>query len=169
MNFNNCGSYEAQMAGANDYQSASLECETTSDCVVRTNTNLKISPLPGDNFPVNATLQAFNIGGDCNEAGYSNHQIVWSLKYNGNVVRTSGMKVHDKTWNSTCVNGKFRIYVNLSSIGEDPVDRTGLMYGNGTNRAAYELQLEILAQDGSGAWLRNVNQGGVSTVALVPL
>lgn len=169
MNFNNCGVYEAEVSDANSFQQASLDCETDTDCVVKSNLNLKIDPLPRDNFPVPASLQAFNLGGNCNEAGYSNHQIVWTLKYNGNGVRHSGMLIHNKTWHSTCVNGKFRVYVNLSSIGEDPVNRTGLMIGNGTQRAAYELQLEILAQDGQGNWVRNSNQGGVKTVSLVPL
>ena len=168
MNFNNCGVYETEVLDANSFQG--IDCdEASSDCVVKSNLSLKVDPLPKDNFPVTASLQAFNVGGTCNEGGYPNHQIVWQLKLNGNVVRTSAMQVHGKTWNSTCVNGKFRLYVNLTSIGEDAVNRTGLMYGNGTTRASYELSVEMMAQDSSGVWLRNTNQGGVKAVALVPL
>lgn len=167
MNFNNCGVYETENS---DLTSSSLDCSSDSSCVETTNLNLKIQPLPkGEAFPLTASLQAFNIGGTCNEAGFTNHQITWALKLNGTSVRTSDMTIHGKTWNSTCVNGKFRIYVNLTSISEDAVDRTGGLYGSGTNRASYDLSLEIMGQDSSGVWYRNTSQGGVKTVTLTPL
>lgn len=169
MSFNNCGVYESGLTDANSFQMASLNCQSETDCVTRSNLNLKITPLPNSTFYVAPSLQAFNIGGDCNEAGYPNHQIVWRLKLNNAVVRHSGMQIHGQTWNSVCVNGKFRVYVNLAPIGEDPVDRTGLMYGSGTNKASYDLEFEILAQDSDGNWVRNASQGGVKSLTLAPL
>lgn len=167
--FNNCGVYEANVNDANSVVPDLDVCESQTECVVKTNANLKIQPLPVDNFPVPASLIAFNIGGDCNEAGFSTQRITWSLKYNNTVVRTSNMLIDGKSWNAECVNGKFRLYVNLKSIGQDPVDRTGLKFGASTARAAYVLDVEMLAQDASGAWLRNINHGGFKQVHLVPL
>jgi hypothetical protein len=47
---------------------------------------------------------------------------------------------------SRCVNGRFLLYINMSSIPEDPVNRSGLMTGVGTNRASYNLYIEIYGQ-----------------------
>ena len=167
MNFNNCGVYETPAPLANDF--SSLSCDSDTDCVAESDLNLKVEPLPNDNFPALASLEAFNVGGNCNEAGFENHQIVWQLKLNGVIVRHSGMTMRGKTWNTTCVNGKFRLFIDLASVSEDPVNRTGLMYGNGSNRAAYDLEVELMAKNSSGDWVRNLNQGGVKTIALVPL
>lgn len=167
--FNNCGVYESNVANTSDFQSTALDCDSGSDCVTESNTNLKITPLPNSTFYVTPSLEAFNIGGDCNEAGYVNHRIEWRLRLNNTVVRHSGMLIHNKSWHTTCVNGKFRVYINLSSIAEDPVNRTGLMYGSGTNKASYEMQFEILGQDSSGNWVRNPNQGGVRNLTLAPV
>ncbi len=170
MNFNNCGVYESEVSDANNFQAASLQCETENTCVVKSNINLKIEPLPLDNFPVSASLEAFNIGGNCNEAGFDSHQIVWNLRLNNQVVRTSSMIMLGASRNSTCVNGKFRVFVYLGSIAEDPVNRIGLMYGaGGAARAAYDLQFEILGRDSGTTWYRNTNQGGVRSITLAPL
>lgn len=167
MNFNNCGVYETPTQTASDF--TSLSCQSETDCVTESNLNLKIEILPQDNFPVNSALEAFNIGGNCNEAGFQNHQISWQLLLNGAIVRHSGMLMRGKTWNTTCVNGKYRLFVDLASTGEDPVDRRGLKYGAGAGRAAYDLRVEISAQSASGGWVRNTSQGGTKTITLVPL
>ncbi len=169
--FNNCGVYETGMSDANQFQMASLNCESEDDCVTKSNANLKVTPYPSSDFAVLPSQAAFNIGGDCNEAGFTNHQITWTLKLNNIVVRHSGMIIQGTSRHSACVNGKFRAYVYLKSLSanEDPVDRTGLLVGNGLNRASYDLQFEILALDSKGTLVRNVNQGGVRTIRLIPL
>src|SRR5690606_939374 len=86
--FNNCGGYETSEPAV-DTSSLLPACESETDCVVETNLNLKVQPLPVDNFPVTAALAAFNIGGECNEAGFATNRIIWSLKRNNATVRTS--------------------------------------------------------------------------------
>jgi hypothetical protein len=148
--FNNCGEY-AQPAS---YLSASsLTCDN-NHCITPTVSNLSIQANlgGGSDFKVPANLAEWNIGGDCNEGGYNYNTIVWELYLNGAKVRDSNMTgmisaSPSMTVNSQCVNGRFEIYVNMSAITQDPVNRTGLLSGSGATRAAYDLYIQIYGKD----------------------
>ena len=113
-------------------------------------------------YTVPAGLTEFNLGGDCNEGGYPYNFIRWELKLNGATVRTSGMTgmAASGTVDSRCVNGRYLLYVNLNSIAQDPVNRTGLNTSSGT-RAAYDLYIEIYGMDSTNdpAPKRNMVKG----------
>lgn len=161
--FNNCGNY-AEVAGANA-SSSSILCD--EDCVTPVVENLSLKANmrgQGTEFQVPIAMSEFNIGGDCNEAGYvAYNSIRWELQLNGVTVRNSGMAglVSGGPAHSKCVNGRFLVYVNLASIPEDPVNRGGLRYINGNNaRAAYDLYIEIYGQEtATSAPVRNIQKG----------
>ncbi len=148
--FTNCGQYGEPMLS--DESESVLTC-TTDDCIQPQPNHLKIQAnLTGNLFVVKAGLAEFNIGGDCNEGGYPSNTIHWDLYLNGNRVRHSAMLINGtSTAESICVNGRFLIYVNLAALRTgDPVDRTGLKTGNGTERSAYDLYLEIYGHNLDG-------------------
>jgi|GEM_PF-1981629 len=145
--FTNCGQY-ADPASEELYNQSLDECD--DDCVMpkAENLSVKANVGSGNDYGVPAGLTEWNLGGDCNEGGYPSNYIRWELYLNGTLVRHSGMlgMAGSNPVHSRCVNGRFLLYVNLSSIAEDPVNRSGLMYGSGTNRAAYDLWIEIYGQ-----------------------
>lgn len=141
--FNNCGDYSSDM---NVSGASALSCTSTS-CVTPTADNLKITPhLQNGEYDVPANLSEFNIGGDCNEGGYPFNKIHWELSLNGVVVRNSSETIAGGPADTTCVNGRFLIYVNLAAIPEDNVDRTGLSTGAG--RTSYSLNVYIYGETG---------------------
>lgn len=146
--FNNCGNYASPAMNLDS--TSTLACVSTT-CVDPNVDNLKITPhLANGELSVPANLSEFNVGGDCNEGGFPNNTVRWELSLNGVVVRHSGMGVAaGQPANSRCVNGRFLLYVNLSPITEDPVDRSGLLSGGGV-RSAYNLNVIILGQDAAG-------------------
>lgn len=142
-----CGTYEAEQSSSSS--SLSLDCD--EDCITPEPQNLEVKAHLGGNgseYSVPADLAEWNMGGDCNEGGFPHNVIRWELHLNGVKKRDSGMGGLAGTGpaNSRCVNGRFLLYVNLRSIPEDPVNRTGLRTGSGTQRASYELIIEILGQ-----------------------
>jgi len=146
--FTNCGDYQAP---SSTLDTASVACVNTS-CVNETPTNLMVTPhLYNGEYAVPANLTEFNIGGDCNEGGYMNNVVHWDLLLNGQIVRTSTMQLAPGVnAESRCINGRFLIYVPLTALttnNADPVNRTGLMTGNGSARAAYDLHITILVSD----------------------
>lgn len=96
--------------------------------------------------PISAAVRDFNLGGDCNEGGFSENVIKWELYYNGTLVRNSTTVLAD----SVCDRGKFSLYVILGNTSEDSTDRTGLVVPNsGGARAQHVLYVEIYGkQDG---------------------
>jgi hypothetical protein len=145
--FTNCGQY-ADPAAQELFNQSLDDCD--DDCINPASENLAIKANVGDgtDYGVHALLSEFNIAGECNEAGYPTSVIRWELVLNGVVVRHSGMLGMNGSnpVNSRCVNGRYMVYVYLGPIAEDNVNRQGLMTGVGTNRAAYDLYLEIFAQ-----------------------
>lgn len=144
--FTNCGFSEMTSATS----SSSLECD--DDCVSPVLDNLEVSPRlgGGSDFSVAANIAEWNIGGDCNEAGFPYNTIVWELYLNGTKVRDSGMSGMGGATNvnSRCVNGRFMLYMNMSAISSDNVNRTGLSTnGVSTSRAQYDLYIEIFGQE----------------------
>lgn len=145
--FTNCGQY-AQPAGEATAESAEfVPCNANCITPVTENLSVKVNMGSATNYGVPANLFEFNLGGDCNEGGYPTNEIRWELQLNGVTVRRSAMggmggavagPVHGR-----CINGRYLLYVYLRSIPEDPVDRTGLRYGAGEARAAYDLSVEI--------------------------
>src|ERR1700760_2622747 len=72
--FTNCGGYQA--ADSTLDSTEALVARLTVTCVNETPTNLIVQPhLYNGEYAVPATLQEFNIGGDCNEGGYVNNEI----------------------------------------------------------------------------------------------
>jgi len=141
--FNNCGQVgEPITSSSSDYQ---LKCDN-DNCITPMPENLKITANLKDNqFPVKAGLADFNIGGDCNEGGYASNTIHWELYLDGTLVRHSAMLITGSTnAEANCVNGRFMIYVNLGSITEDPVNRSGLKISNsGNTRRPYDLYVQL--------------------------
>jgi hypothetical protein len=106
--------------------------------------------------PITAIIGAFNLGGDCNEGGFSFNTVKWELYLNSIKVRDSSMAGLNGSGNANtrCLNGRFTIYVNLNSIAEDPVNRTGLQIPGSTptnlQRRPYDLWVEIYGQETAG-------------------
>lgn len=160
--FNNCGNYQA--ADSTLDSMTAVACLNES-CISPDANNLSVIPHLGNGeYAVTAGLAEFNLGGDCNEAGFVNNYIHWDLVDNsGAVVRHSGMQiVQGLNMESKCVNGRFLIYVILSPINlnnADPYDRTGLMTPNGV-RTSYNLHITIFGSDpktgASGQYQTNV-------------
>jgi hypothetical protein len=169
--FNNCGSYSAQN---NDESSSSVVSCTSANCITPTLANLgiKVNMGGGAEYSVPAGLAEWNLGGDCNEGGYPYNMIVWELYLNGVKVRDSnytGMILGNAgaNVNSACVNGRFLIYLNLSAIPQDPVNRAGL--NNGASRSQYDLYVEVYGRDTpTGVLNRNPNTARAH-VSLIPI
>lgn len=150
--FNNCGNY----ADTPTYVAtgSSVSC-VDADCVNQSvdNLNLQVNLGGGTEFGVAANLGEFNLGGDCNEGGFPYNTIRWELYLNNVKVRDSAMLGLGGTGlaaNSRCINGRFSLYVNLNSISEDPVNRTGLQIPGSTatnvQRRPYDLWIELYGQ-----------------------
>ncbi len=147
--FTNCGQY-ADPATATYASASFVPCNATCITPTPENLSIKVNLGTSSDYTVPANLTEWNLGGDCNEGGFNTNLIRWELVLNGATVRHSGMlgmagaaPVH-----SRCVNGRFLLYINLSSIAEDPVNRTGLLTQTGA-RMAYDLYVEIFGMDSS--------------------
>jgi len=167
LTFNNCGGYQTPNNDASSV--AAVNC-TTPNCVLPTDANLKVTPHLGNGeYAVPANLAEFNIGGDCNEGGYPYNLVHWELLLNGVIVRTSAMNVAGTSNAETrCVNGRFFIYVNLVSISQDPVDRTGLKNNSGV-RSAYDLNIEVIGLDAVSGGLQHHAVQGKTRVPLTAI
>jgi len=170
LQFNNCSQYKQ---GSEDLLSSSvLDCD--DDCVIQNTDNLQIKVNLGGNgaeYSVPYGLTEWNLGGDCNEGGFLFNTIRWELMLNGTKVRDSGMTgmAGANTVHSRCLNGRFLLYINLSSISQDPVNRSGLFTGSGANRASYDLYIEVYGQDSvSGPLYRNPLVGR-TRISLLPI
>lgn len=146
--FTNCGKY-ADPANEELYSENLEACD--DDCIMPKPDylSIKVNVGGGSQYDVPTGLAEWNLGGDCNEGGYPHNTIRWELKLNGTTVRHSGMTgmSGNTPVNSRCVNGRFLLYINLSSIPQDPVNRTGLMTGAGSPRTSYDLYVEIVGQN----------------------
>ena len=148
--FTNCSGYASKSVSG----SAAFEC-TTSDCVSPNVDNLKITPVVGNtgSYPVNHTASAFNIGGTCNEGGFSSNVVTWELLQNGVPVRSSESNVTQtgaNSWgpaNSKCVNGHFALFVN---IGPDQSGTNPAPNGLGPG---YSLRITISGSNATSAQL----------------
>lgn len=170
--FNNCGGYSST-----DVSTASgltsLDCD--ADCISQASDNLEVKVNLGSNgveYSVPAGLSEFNLGGDCNEGGYASSVIYWELSQNGIIVRTSnmpGVVIGGGVANSKCVNGRFSLYINLSNVSPDPVNRTGLMTGSGTARGPYDLYIEIKGLTESSAQVKGSTIKSRTRVSLLPI
>lgn len=172
MTFNNCSGY--QQAKTSSDTGASVSC-TNATCISRLSDNLKVTAHLGNGeYAVPAALADFNLGGDCNEAGYPFNTVRWELRLNGVVVRHSGMSntgnagsTGTLTAASRCNNGRFFLYIKLAALGggtasQDPVDRTGLKTGVATPaRSAYDLYIEVVGQTSVGGTAIQGSQGKI--------
>lgn len=153
--FNNCSTNQADqpVTTYTDESSQGTNPCTISGCVEPSDSWLKLTAnVPGSQFGVTAPQREFNIGGDCNEGGYPSNEIRWELGLNGAMVRNStfaGLVPDGGTANSQCVNGRYMIYVNLSNIPQDPVDRVGLRTSGGV-RSSYTLDIQLFSKDKTG-------------------
>lgn len=155
--------------------SSSLSCD--EDCISSNSENLEAKVNLGANgleYQVKAGLAEFNLGGDCNEGGYPYNSLKWELWLAGYKVRHSdmlGMVAGGQTASTVCINGRFLIYVNLTSIPEDPVDRSGLKTGAGAARAGYDLYVEIFGRESNMGGAQLIKGGAKSRtrVALIPI
>ncbi len=162
--FTNCSGY--QDTPEQDDLAAQGSCD--SDCITAVKENLEISPGLGSalEYRVIAGLSGFDIGGDCNEAGFSNNKVIYELRSDGVVRR------HSQTmgYNSRCINGRFRVYVHLGAASGDNVNRSGLTQnGPGTPRVPYDLYIEVIGLDKAGT--TESKNGAVSRkkVSLIPI
>lgn len=153
--FNNCGNY----ADTPTYSASasSVTCDSDS-CSPKSIDNLSLQVNLGGNteYSVTPDLGVFNMGGDCNEGGFPFNTVKWELYLNNVKVRDSSMAGLNGAGNANtrCVNGRFTLFVNLSAISEDPVDRTGLQIPGSTvnnlQRRPYDLWVEIYGQETAG-------------------
>ena len=155
--FNNCstGMEDQPVTTYTDESSQGASPCGVNGCVEPNESWLRLTAnVSGGQYGVTAVQREFNIGGDCNEGGYPANEIRWELALNGNVVRNSsyaGLVAGGGPALSQCVNGRYMIYVNLSSIAQDPVDRVGLrIASSGATRGAYTLDIQIISKDQMG-------------------
>ena len=163
--FNNCGNYADPPTYASS--SASVNC-LEDDCIssLVDNISIKVNVGGGTEFSVTADQAEFNLGGDCNEAGFPFNTVRWELHLNSVMVRHSGLLQAD----SRCINGRFLLYINLSAIpGADPIDRTGLRTSNPAVRAPYDLWIEIYGQNVPGGVPQRNNLKGKTRLSLLAI
>ena len=170
--FTNCSGYEVSQT--DDLSFASVDCD--EDCIVPVTANLSIKANLGGastEYSVPPGLLEWNIGGDCNEGGYPYNLIRWELRLNGVLVRHSGMaglSTSGGPADSVCVNGRYRLAVNLKSIPSDPVNRAGLLTGSGSARGAYDLYIEIFGKDtAADPAPKNNPSKGKTRISLLPI
>lgn len=168
--FTNCGTFDDAATFSTSLSSVSCD---DADCVTPTVNNLSLrANLSGTTeFRVPVGLADFDIGGDCNEGGFLLNTIRWELYLNNIKVRDSNMAGSGGPGlasNSTCINGRFRVYVNLGSITGDAVNRTGLSTG-GTVRAPYDLWIQIYGQESSLASPQFNTIKGRTRISLIPV
>lgn len=166
--FNNCAQSEQPVTSYTSEPSVS-SC-TGASCVQANDAWIKIKANLAGDFGVHAALTEFNIGGDCNEGGFADNDVAWTLLLNGSPVRNSTMSGLAGTGPalSKCVNGRFMIYINLAAIASDNVNRTGLRTGVGTTRSTYGVRINITSKDGLGVNHTN-STFGLNNIFLVPL
>ncbi len=163
--FNNCGTYSDAPGVTNT--SSTVTC-LDDDCIDSSvdNLSLKVNFGGGTEFSVPPDQAEFNLGGDCNEAGFPYNTIRWELHLNAVMVRHSGMLSAD----SRCINGRFLVYINLSPItGADPVDRTGLKTQNPLIRSPYELWIEVYGQNVPGGTPQRNTIKGKTRISLIAI
>lgn len=170
--FTNCGEYSSPN---NSSASSSVVACTNTSCITPTLDNLsaKVNLGGGADYSVPTGLAEFNLGGDCNEGGYPYNIITWELFLNGAKVRTSnspGMILGSPSANvnSACVNGRFLIYINLTAIPQDNVNRAGLLNGSG-GRSQYDLYVEVSGRDSPAGDLIRNSLKGRTHVTLIPI
>lgn len=166
--FNNCAT---DVQPTTDTDQGALACEG-GDCIAAKDENINIKVNHSGDMLVTSSLSEFNVAGDCNEGGFQDNMIRWELSVNGGpVLRHSGMSnlvTGGGSANGKCVNGRYMLYINLASVPQDPVNRTGLRTGSGTTRATYSLDVKIVSYDNSGQQHNNVS-GGSNRLFLAPL
>jgi hypothetical protein len=142
--FNNCSAYAPP---PNSYYTQSSVSCINDNCITPTvdNLSLRVNWGGGSEYTVKPIDGDLNLGGDCNEGGYPVNVVRWDLYLNNALVRNSAMIPAD----ARCVNGRFLVYVRLTSVAGDPVDRTGLLTQTGA-RAPYDLWIEIVGYEKAG-------------------
>lgn len=129
-----------------------------SACYTQNAESLEVDLTVGGAYTVTTGTQAFSLGGYCNEAGFPRNKIIWTLMVNTAAVRTS----QSLGLVSSCVNGRFSIYVDLSAA------RAGLMDPAQSNaRVQHYLDVEIIGIDSKNLEHRN-NSGALKRVILNP-
>ncbi len=98
---------------------------------------------------LNNSVDQFNVGGECNEGGFAENEIIWTLFDNVGLVHDS--RAFGLT--SVCKNGRFSIFVRLTNPNTNPiVNRTGLRNAVAASPVyvPYRLQVEIRGIDERG-------------------
>ena len=132
--FNNCDNFSA----SNTSSMLSSECVGSTDCYTQSADALEVDMNTGGAYGVSTGIQAFYLGGYCNEAGFSRNKIIWELYVNTALVRAS----QNLGVNTSCVNGRFTLYIDLSAA------RAGLMNPAQSNaRVQHYLDVEIIGID----------------------
>jgi len=152
--FTNCDVYSEN----NLFAEVDMNCIDTGDCDEKSSEYLELRINSLNNFPLKSDQTTFDIGGECNEGGYSRNEIIWEL------YRTdgSGPIRNSSTYslNGTCINGRFSIQVKLSNPTLEENSGTG-------NRAAHRLYVEIVGIDGNKRFKNSLL--GRKSIVLIPV
>ncbi len=115
----------------------SSECVGTS-CYTQDADSLELDMNVGGAYSVSTGVQAFQLGGYCDEANFPRNKIIWELYVNTALVRSS----QSLGLTASCVNGLFTVYVDLSAA------RAGLANPAQNNtRVQHFLEVEIIGID----------------------
>ena len=166
--FTNCSPY-SQSDNSSDGGLSDLSC-TTAACINPTpdNLSIKINLSGGNQFPVPRGLIDFNLAGECNEGGFAYNTITWELDQADQPGTPRVRESTSMNASSRCVNGRFSIYINLASTGVDPVNRTGLLGGDGGYHP-YTIKVAIFGQNTFGGPQQTGNNSLGSSVSLLPI
>lgn len=134
------------------------EC-VEAECDASAADALEVEMNTGGAYGVATGIQAFNLGGYCNEASFPRNKIIWELYVNTALVRSS----QNLGVNTSCMNGRFTIYVDLSAA------RAGLANPAQSNtRVQHFLDIEIIGIDNKNLEHRS-NYNSRKRVVLNPI
>lgn len=157
MLFTNCDNVSQKQSTSANLSSLSA----TSTCVEGVCYNysadrLRISSV--NNITVNSTADRINVGGECNEGGFPQHLIEWSVQssVSGSIIVSSNTtNIGDEFTNFQCVNGHFKINVRIPyGLRQDVQD--------GDSRVPHKLNLAIVGFDQNGQRV----EGGAGSVVV---
>lgn len=145
--FTNCDVYSDNSL----FQTFTSVCQG-EECIQTNSEFLEIKVNSEGDIPISASVYSFDIGGECNEGGYPNSEVSWSLYEDGTFLVNS-----DDTGTTTaCHMGRFQMRVYLSYQRPDGtvvIARPGLLRSG--SRVPHRLEVEIKGISETGEVFEN--------------
>ncbi len=132
-------------------------CSDSNSCSPASSDLLELQINTENNYPIASTVSEFQVGGNCNEGGFSQNIVVWEL-YLDNVKLGNSQ---DLGLSSKCDMGRFSVRVRLPKAG---------LYDNTTPtpiRREHTLVVQLEVYDETGTLVSNALMGKKS-ITLTP-